>query len=68
MKRTPEEIKAMVERVRRMDTAGWVCDAWQGCNDWQTHGQTLMEIGTKKNMKFCPFCGYPISWDWERLK
>ncbi len=56
MKRTPEEIKAMVEAVRRMNTAGWVCDAWSACEEWQTHGLALIELGFDF-IKYCPFCG-----------
>ncbi len=68
MRRTKEQLEQLVELIKSADTAGWVCDAWQGCNDWQTHGQTLMEIGFDF-FNFCPFCGKKLDWQkWERLK
>lgn len=68
MKRSPEEIKAMVEKVKQMNTAGMVCDSGGACDGWSKWHYLFDSNIDWKFFKFCPFCGYPISWDWERLK
>ena len=69
MRRTKEEIKQMVDMVRKANTAGWVCDAVQECDGWSAiwANRALNEVIIF--FEFCPFCGKKLDWEnWERLK
>lgn len=77
---TDDDIKNMVELLRRANSSGVVCDAVFACEGWQKSyeqiedGLNFFEYQTDYNkyrgdrFKYCAWCSKEIDWSWERLK
>ena len=75
-----DQLKELVEMVREANSGRVVCDAWFECEGWRksyrqiADGLAFFDYQTEgkryrgDKFKLCPWCGSPISWDWERLK
>ncbi len=81
MRITPEAIKALVEKVKRINTKGMVCDDVGACEGWMQSYQQIKDgldyfdyqtegkgyRGDRFNR--CPWCSKKLEWDkWGRLK
>jgi len=62
MKRTPEELDDIIDKVKRNDI---VCDSINRCKGWQKSYRSIYEafLSSKHQIlpfKYCPYCGKDI--------
>jgi hypothetical protein len=74
MKKTPEQIKVLVEKLREINSPGVVCDSVLECEGWQA-GKNFFDAENAQwdligcpPFAFCPWCGKLLDWDWGRLR